>query len=482
MEQAERMAALSEVAAWAKDAREEDNKRYFYHFSDVSLIEKGTKNYVIGRKGTGKTAIAEYIKLKENRYNYTRLLSFKNFPFNILYELKDQSYTAPNQYITVWEYVIYTSICNMMSRNERIDYDSREKLRKIFDFDIEKALPSSIKRLTDRSFGLNIFGLAANLGGAQSDTENPASVSSRKDIVEKFVINNLDNSSYYILFDALDEDYKDILQPDRKQIYFDLLVGLFKALQNVRYALKSAGKTSVVPVIFLRDEIFDLCRDPDKNKWLDRAIYLDWTPARLQNLIAFRLSRAISPDKDPEPFNIIWPKFFKSISYRGRRSRKSEDIFKFMLRSTFNRPRDIINFVRECATIAINLGESVINNEIIADADAQQSDYMRREIVDETYSVVEDISEILDIIVEMGKPIFTIKEFISEYEIYTSKINREFSLDGEMLLKTLYHFSVIGNITSGNNQLFAYNSHAKRLNINANVCIHRGLLKSLELK
>lgn len=76
---------LSEIASWAKDARDEDSKRYFYHFSDVSFIEKGMKNYVIGRKGTGKTAIAEYIRLGSNDSNFSKLLSFKNFPFNILY-------------------------------------------------------------------------------------------------------------------------------------------------------------------------------------------------------------------------------------------------------------------------------------------------------------------------------------------------------------------------------------------------------------
>lgn len=282
------------------------------------------------------------------------------------------------------------------------------------------------------------------------------------------------------MFDALDEDYKDILQPDRKDDYFDLLVGLFKAAQNVRYSLQNEVSANIVPVIFPRDEIFDLCRDPDKNKWLDRAISLDWNPTRLQSLISFRLSRALDRHSDPQAFSSIWPQFFRSTQYRGNR-RRGEELFKFMLRSTFDRPRDIINYVRECADVALNLGENIISNDTISKADSQQSNYMRREIIDEVYSVIDDISEVLDIFVEIGKPIFSIREFTWEYNKYILKTGRKNNIDSETLLKILYHFSVIGNISTGNRQVFSYNSHAKKLNINSNICIHRGLLKSLEL-
>ena len=395
---------LAEVANWAKDARDEDSKRYFYHFSDVSLIERGSKNYVIGRKGTGKTAIAEYIRL--NNTGLSRLLSFKNFPFNLLYNSSDGAYTAPNQYITIWEYVIYTCVCNMMSGNSRINYDAQEKLRKLFDFDIENALPNAIRRLTDRGFGINLFGIGGNIAARTGHNVAEIPISTRKDVVEKFIADNIDDSNYYILFDALDEDYKDILQPDRKQGYFDLLVGLFKAAQNVRFALRGQVAANIVPVIFLRDEIFDLCRDPDKNKWLDRAILLNWSPTQLQSLIAFRLSRALDPRGEAIPFATIWPRFLRSLQYRGRSKRRPEELFKVMLRSTFNRPRDMINYVRECADVAVNLGEPLVTNEMLREADAQQSNYMRREVIDEVYSVVDDISEILDMLWKWGSQFF----------------------------------------------------------------------------
>ena len=104
---------LEEIASWSIEAKEESTEKYFFHFNDVSLIEKGQKSYVIGRKGTGKTAIAEYLHRPQAFNKFSRLLSFKNFPFNALYQHADNQYNRPSQYITFWTYVIYSYILNL---------------------------------------------------------------------------------------------------------------------------------------------------------------------------------------------------------------------------------------------------------------------------------------------------------------------------------------------------------------------------------
>lgn len=279
---------FSEIASWSIEALDEDIARYFYYFEDVSLIETGKKNLIIGRKGNGKTAIAEYIRNKDPSRSSARLLSFKNFPFNQLYDLHDDRYTAPNQYITIWEYVIYCTICNMMISDNRVDPLRRRELEGLFSFDIENALSNSIKRISDRSFNISILGLGGGVGAA-AKTASGLDFEQKNDILRRYISQFISADSYYVLFDSLDEDYKGILRPDRKEKYFDLLVGLIKAVQNVRRAL--GDRTQVVPLVFLRDDIFDLCRDPDKNKWLDRSLVLNWDVSSLKKLIAFRLSR-----------------------------------------------------------------------------------------------------------------------------------------------------------------------------------------------
>ena len=48
------------VDEWKLEAKEEDTK-FFYYVEEAKDILAGKKNLVIGRKGEGKTAIAQYI-------------------------------------------------------------------------------------------------------------------------------------------------------------------------------------------------------------------------------------------------------------------------------------------------------------------------------------------------------------------------------------------------------------------------------------
>jgi hypothetical protein len=73
---------LREVANWKREAKSEDNERYFWHVYEVDQIARGDKYFVIGRKGSGKTAISEYFTRMKSYDVFAERLSFKNFPFN----------------------------------------------------------------------------------------------------------------------------------------------------------------------------------------------------------------------------------------------------------------------------------------------------------------------------------------------------------------------------------------------------------------
>jgi hypothetical protein len=334
--------------------------------------------------------------------------------------------------------------------------------------------------MTSPGFGFNLFGVGASKSTGQIIDIN-STWREKVDGISEFIKTYCDDSTYYVIFDALDEDYKDILEPDRKQNYFELLVGLFKAAQNVRLAL-SGLPAKIIPLIFIRDDIFDLCRDRDKNKWLDRSIKLMWDTDSLASLIAFRLSRAAEATGQTKPFQQAWKTAFSSEDVRVHSThQKKEDAFKFMLRSTFYRPRDVISYVRECAGIAVKRGLDHIPAALIKQADEGHSDYMRREIIDETHSIIDDISEILDLFSEMRKPILSIAEFSFACDAYYNQSASKPPLTSIELLKLLYHFNVIGNVTTGNHQVFAYSTHKKSINLGENICVHRGLLKCLHI-
>lgn len=263
---------LEEIEDWKLEAKLENNERYFYHTKIVDRISNGKKLYVIGRKGTGKTAITENLIGIRERGFFAQKLTFKNFPFNKLYELEDRGFTAPNQYITLWKYVIYSATCRMLISNDNVALEVREKLREIFNDDITNALPSAVERWTGFKFDVKILGTGIG-GGVDKKVETPENSSwiDRVDILEKFLLGNLGAEKYLVVFDELDEDYKDIIDPEKYKRYTQLLTSLFKAVQDIRSRF---AKWKYYPVVFLRDDIYEVLQDPDKTKWTDYRVDL----------------------------------------------------------------------------------------------------------------------------------------------------------------------------------------------------------------
>src|SRR2546425_5631053 len=140
------LSVLQEIADWKLEGKSEDNRRYFFHVSEVESIENGSRSYVIGRKGTGKTAISEYLHKRQETKTFAQKLTFKNFPFNELYDLQNAGFSPPNQFITLWKYVIYSCVARMMSRNEATSAKIRPALAQLYPDDPAQALASTIRR------------------------------------------------------------------------------------------------------------------------------------------------------------------------------------------------------------------------------------------------------------------------------------------------------------------------------------------------
>ena len=257
---------LEQIAEWRLEAADEDSGRYFYHINEVSVLERGDRSYVIGRKGIGKTAICKYF---ETRIDYDRFclkLSFKEFPFNLLYDLEDKAYTRQSQYVSLWKYFIYSSILSLMARNQNISGDVRGKIEALYPSDDFDYISSRLQKWTKKSFGGSILQLFSATGS--KDVQNIPLEEVWPELIphmERIILTHIDNSKYFIMFDELDEDYRHFWDDTNRDRYIPLVLGLFKAVSNVRRAL-SRAQASILPIVFLRDDIYKLLTDPDKNK------------------------------------------------------------------------------------------------------------------------------------------------------------------------------------------------------------------------
>jgi hypothetical protein len=472
---------LSEIANWKLEAKLEDNHRYFFYIDEVNRIRSGEKCYVIGRKGTGKTAISEHINKLTESHIFTEKLTFKNFPFQDLYDLKSDSYKAPNQYIAAWKYLIYTFVCRMMARNEGISLEARSELLKIFDPTPIKSLRAKFAELTKLEFSVSILGTGGGVKIEKELLNKHVSLDQKAQLLEDFISKTVDDSHYYVIFDELDEDYRDLITKGRNNEYTDLLTSLFKAVQDIRSVFRES-KRHIYPVIFLRDDIYDILSDPDKTKWGDLKIDLNWSTPRMQKLLAFRIARARNETALPRKFELEWGSIFTHPAVRmGHQEMRIMSVFDYISRSTLNRPRDYIKYLQVAAETETAEGGHKIAPTTVKKVDGGMSNYLRSELYDEMHGMIPDIDDVFDLISHIRKQTFWFDEFRDAFALRNAV--KSFTVTSpESMCKLLFHFSLIGNQPRQSNAVvYKYLNREARFNQKEKIVVHRGLFKSLQI-
>lgn len=467
---------------WKLEAKLEDTEKYFYYSTEVDNIIKNNKCYVIGRKGSGKSAICEFLIKRKQHNIFSTKLNFKNFPFNELYHLDNQNYTPPNQYITLWKYLIYSNVCKLMVSNENIDISVRNELEKIYPKSSFKSLARTISNWTSAEFGATVLGNGGVLKLSKEQKNNVIPWIEKVNILEDIILEYCDESEYCIVFDELDEDYRVISDNESSEQYIFLVTSLFKAVQDVKSTFIDSKK-NIKPVVFLRDDIYTLVKDSDKNKWRDYKIEVEWSEKKLKDLLAFRITKDFNPHISPLTFQKAWEKiFFRQKIGFGNKQEKKIESFDFIARSTQLRPRDFIQYIQACAEETHNKSYPYIKEANIKFIDRAFSNYLRDEIIDEVFPVLPEIEQYFQIFANIRKWNFSLQEFTNEYNKYLrAGTIKEKNID--YVLDTLYNFSVIGNQHKHRKEVlyFKYMHSNMTFNRTENIVIHRGLFKALQL-
>ncbi|MGL3819798.1 P-loop ATPase, Sll1717 family [Sphingopyxis sp. R3-92] len=471
--------AFDQIRKWKLEANEENSSRYFYRLPELADLEAGELCFVIGRKGSGKTAIAAHISERASFDRFFANLSFKNFPFNLLYELSDTRFPVSSQYTTLWKYAIYVSIASLMAQNEAISEKTKNQLSSSFSQSFSEAIGNAKRHSGSSSVNVNLAGiLTLDFGKDPAERSLNLSVSERVEILERLISENIDESEYFITFDELDDDYESILGREDRGSYFELMAGLFKAVMDVRKSFKGGAKLR--PIVFLRDDIYSLITNNDRNKWDDLRLNLNWDIDNLKKLIAFRVFRASDQNSTSSNFNIMASQIFKTQSIRyGTNRRRLRPIVNHMLDRTLLRPRDIISYFRECAKIAFSRNMPAIPPSVIKEAEEQYSRRFRQELVDEMQSIIPDISNVFDAISVIRKQLFSLSEIKRAIDRSGSNLG---GLTTEKVVELLFHFSVIGNVPSQHSdRIFKYKNEHAKMSERERFVIHPGLMKALEI-
>ena len=355
---------------------------------------------IVGRKGSGKTAIFKKIMALKASDKFSFGHTFKDYPWH--HHEKQRKVGAPQEqcYVHAWIYLCLMSLAKILlnfDNSQPYSEDSVDLVQKLENFVVDTygsrdpdvtQIFSPMHRLKFTSnVGVDwkIFKASSKIESVEM-TELPTVIQDVNLNLKQAVINSLNPiSSYYVLFDELDLGFtRD--EPD----YSLRLVGLLLAAKELNSFAKTNGKKMTIG-IFLRDDIYDFIKFEDKNKITQNNVsVVFWDHGQrhktLKGLMEKRFNYVLGADG-----NATWSDLFDETQEMAGRQKK----YNYMIDRTFLRPRDMIKMCNEILSEYKNdqnRGDKFSNAHVLAAQNAY-SDYLYRELEDEIFKHVPRFSE-----------------------------------------------------------------------------------------
>ncbi len=453
------------------------------------------KFLIIGKKGSGKTAIFKKILTQKTSQIFTYGHTFSDYPWH--YHEKQKVIGVPEQdrYLHSWKYLILLTLSkiilnydNSIPFNEEC-LESAEKIEKFIidtygsrDIDVTQIFtPSKVLKLNP-SFGINWGLFKGDIKPGLLPIEClPTVIQDVNKTLSAIVMKTLNpKNKYYLAFDELDLGF----DPKSKD-YKERLTGLILAARNINLMAKK-NNLSLNIIIFLRNDIYNLLHFEDKNKITRNHVsYIEWDTERtshtLKKIMENRFT-ALLKENDSEI--IKWEDVFDETKKMTGRQEK----YQHIIDRTFLRPRDIIQF---CNEILDTYKEKIpptdkIENEDINKSKNLYSRYFIDELDDEIHKHIPDYEKYFDVIRDIGFLQFGKQDFIEAFK----KRESQFTLDNpNELLKLLFEYSIIGFYRvggggyGGSEYLHKYRDEKTTFDIQAEkLRVHPALMEYLQLK
>lgn len=469
---------------WGQDEAKGDEEllEYFVPFPEFEAVKSGDIRYIIGRKGTGKTAVVERLRLEaeSDPMRFHSTLTLRNFPLNDVRDLRDRSFRDKSQFVPVWLFLIYVELAKLVIEDRGAS--TSEAVSDIEKFLIMNNLTDAIGFVDTvtmlKSTGSKIRVLAKWIEGEyqQSDSaEVEIQVHYQKvvDVLQKLLGSVHSESQYWLFMDELDEGFR---AGDANLRL--LLLALLRAVEDSALALQRAP-IIYRPLLVLRSDIFDRLEDNDLNKLDDYLIRLRWTSKEdgseyaLKNIPVARIVTGLKLVGVDDPWLAVVDNEDPALP------KQVDTLWSYMANRTYERPRDIIKFLKNCKLS--NRGGRLTFDEVKV-AEDSYSTWLYNELRDEIHSYLPVWKEALQCLTRIGTGKIDFKDYVTQLQSdrVIKKWLKDNAREPEEIIETLFDFGVVGNL-DGKRWLFKYKDDDLVWNPNMNLIVHFGLNKKLRL-
>ena len=452
-------------------------KVFFDPHNYLEDLLRGNRFMLRGRKGDGKTAFSAQMQLIADSLNiYACKKSLNNFNNVTFSEIKSYDALGGNPYISFWKCIILIEYVGMIVKFEpnvqTPDFVSIvSSLNEKGFISVDNDIALTIKKLVETDSTLNIknafqhqrkYGIETHLCGAEE--------------IYRAVRDSIKNiylaKSFALLIDGLD----DILI--NSEFKPEIITGLIRAINEINSVFNHTT-LRIKTIIFIRDDILALCRDPNLSKITrDSSIHLSWTidgdpfDSDLLQLVEKRVVEATGGCNSLEN---VWSEIFPP--YIG-----SKPSVEYVLDNIIYRPRDILQFFIEVQK-EFQPGQKITIDKLQTVLEKYSDEYFVDAMEDELTGFFpnEVVTHLPDVLMQMGSQYFYQDQFQKECSNYTAFTG----VSTTSILERLFNAGYIGQhrpkTKNDDYTVFSYRNPREKFVPEHECIVHRGLRRALTI-
>jgi hypothetical protein len=459
--------ALQRLTLGARAAENEFRtlEEYFVETAEFLRTLRGEARVVAGRKGSGKTAIFFMVRDRLRRQRNSIIIDLKPESHQLslfreeLLKLVDIG-VFDHTLAAFWHFVILTEIALAIGRDA--DFRSRRYDPKAFAIaDEVEAVLRKYQIGSTGDFTSRITRLGSQIvdeiqrltrAGQKPSADRLTNIIFKGAVADLRALitrATLDDTRIVLLFDNIDKGW-----PANGVHRFDarLVRLLIEGVERLRNDLGVQGR-DFVPIVFLRNDIYELLLDETPDRGKTAEIRIDWTDRIKLRQVIFRRLKA-STDTNDDAFEPLWSRFF--VAKIG-----IQDTIDYFIDHCLMRPRFLINIVENAIANGINRGHQSVTLEDCEDAVRQHANYL----MDDFGYEIRDVSGIsADILYALRG----LKKLATRLELL-ARFRKEGIVEAERAFDLMLWYGLIGVAEDGGDRyVYHYEYNLKRLQAGLN--------------
>jgi hypothetical protein len=444
----------------------------------IAQTRDGHRFLVLGYKGSGKSAIAEHLRLEANgtAEMFVEVVNLSDFPFSDFAKIIGGDSEPEARYPTAWGWLLLIKLFGSLANDEGVSLDGSTEISaalralKSMGFlpvpELKKVAAISSKA----AFKLQIpMVFEGTIQRDMSDSE--ARIPLFTERLAQIACSNRGSARHILVIDGLD----DILT--KREVQYQSLAALTLEVSRLNLVFQRA-RAKLKIVLLCRTDLYERLPGANKNKTRqDAAVVLDWyhDPRNIDESHLLKLATRRAQLSVPEINDLIEQYFPTGLDPRQQSTKV------FLLEHTRHTPRDFLQLLTHVQMFSTGPGK-LTRAQVLSGLREYSINYFLPEIKDELVGYIpeEQLDPAIGLIGSLRKREFTFSELQQKAAAYTAFRD----IDLHALLRALFECSAAGNVQTRRRTTyftFRFRNRNSALSLDDRIILHRGMWKSMNL-